>query len=111
MLMFALLFKGVADKLTCTSVFKNYSFFPLVKFFTMLFTFLCNLWKRSVLVICILTDANVLMLPISGLQKFKDYVFIIKVSAKRHKKSQTWCDGFVNTTSLLLMVSFFRSLK
>lgn len=52
--MFALLFKGVTDKLICTSVFKNYSFFPLVKFFTMLYTFLCNLWKRNVLVICIL---------------------------------------------------------
>lgn len=41
MLTFALLFKAVTDKLTCTSVFKNYSFFPLVKFFTELYTFLC----------------------------------------------------------------------
>lgn len=46
MLMFALLFKGVTDKLICTSVFKSDSFFPLVTFFTM-YTFLCHLWKRS----------------------------------------------------------------
>lgn len=78
MLMFALLFKGVTDKLICTSVFKNYSFFPLVKFFTILYTFLCNLWKRSVLVICILNNAHVLIPPISGLQNLRIMYLLLK---------------------------------
>lgn len=78
MLMFALLFKGVTDILICTSVFKNYSFFPLVKFFTMLYTFLCNLWKRNVLVICILNDVHVMILPISGLQNLRVMYLLLK---------------------------------
>lgn len=83
MLMFALLFKDVTYKLTCTSVFKNYSFFPLVKFFIMLYTFLlCNLWKRSVLAICILNDAHVLMLPIRGLQNLRIMYLLLKFQLK-----------------------------
>lgn len=80
--MFALLFKGVTDKLICTSVFKNYSFFPLVKFFTMLYTFLCNLWKRNVLVICILNDVHVMILPISGLQNLRIMYLLLKFRLK-----------------------------
>lgn len=81
-MMFALLFKGVTDKLICTSVFKNYSFFPLVKFFTMLYTFLCNLWKRNVLVICILNDVHVMILPISGLQNLRIMYLLLKFRLK-----------------------------
>lgn len=81
MLIFALLFKGVTDKLICTSVFRNYSFFSLVKFFS-LYTFLCNLWKcNNMVVSSILNDAHVMIPPISGLQNFKDCVFIIKMLA------------------------------
>lgn len=68
MLIFALLFKGVTDKLICTSVLRNYSFFPLVRFFSLLYTFLCNLWKcNNMLVSCFLNDAHVTIPPISGL--------------------------------------------
>lgn len=41
--MFALLFKDVIDKLICTPVLSNYSLFPLVKLFSILYTVLCNL--------------------------------------------------------------------
>lgn len=78
MLMFALLFKGVTSKLICTSVFKNYSFFPLVKFFPILYTFLCNLWKRSVLVICILNDAHVMVPPTVAYRNLRIMYLLLK---------------------------------
>jgi len=71
-LIFALLFKGVTDKLIYTSVFRNYSFFPLVKFFSLLYTFLCNLWKCNN-VSCILNDAHVIS---QWLIEFKDCVLL-----------------------------------
>lgn len=37
----------------------------------MLYAFLCNPWKRSVLVMCILNDAHVMIPPISGLQNLR----------------------------------------
>ena len=76
--MFAFLFKGVTDKLICTSVFKNYSFFSVGKFFIILYTFLCNLWKRNVLVNCILNDAYVMIPPVTGLQNLKIMYLLLK---------------------------------
>lgn len=81
MLIFALLFKGVTDKLICTSVFSIYSCFPLVRFFSILYTFLCNLWKCNMLVSCILSDAHVLMLPNQWLIEFKGCLFVTKILA------------------------------
>lgn len=71
MLILALLFKGATDKLIFTSVFRNYSFFPLVKFFSILYTFLCNLWKCN--------NMLVMIPPNQWLIEFKDCVFIIKI--------------------------------
>lgn len=43
----------------------------------MLYAFLCNPWKRNVLVMCILNDAHVMIPPPhQWLTEFKDYVFI-----------------------------------
>lgn len=41
------------------------------------------------LVMCILNDAHVMDTPNQWLTEFKDYVFIIKILAERHKKFQT----------------------
>lgn len=76
-LILALLFKGVTDKLICTPVFRNDCFFPFVKFFSILYSFLCDLWKcNNMLGSRILTDAHIRIPPSQWLQNFKICVFI-----------------------------------